>query len=69
VDGDYDIQLQAKLAFADRAYPDQRESISSLKLAVGNGNASSCAALPGPMGGMALGAALLSLLLRRRSAA
>lgn len=67
-DGDYDIQVQAKLAFSDRAYPDQRESVSSLKLAVGNGNASSCAALPGPVGGMALGAALLSLLLRRRRA-
>jgi uncharacterized protein (TIGR03382 family) len=64
-DGQYDIQIQAKLAFADRAYPDQRESVSSLKLAVGN-NATSCAALPGPVGGMALGAALLSLLLRRR---
>jgi uncharacterized protein (TIGR03382 family) len=65
-DGEYDLQLQAKLAFSDRAYPDQRDSVSSLKLDVGNGNASSCAALPGPAGGMALGAALLSLLLRRR---
>jgi uncharacterized protein (TIGR03382 family) len=65
-DGEYDIQLQARLAFADRAYPDQRQSTSSLKLNVGNGNPSSCAALPGPVGGMALGAALLSLLLRRR---
>lgn len=64
-DGTYDIQVQAKLAFADRAYPEQRESTSSLKLSVGN-NASSCAALPGPAGGVALGAALLSMLLRRR---
>jgi uncharacterized protein (TIGR03382 family) len=65
-DGEYDIQVQARLAFADRAYPEQRDSVSSLKLAVGEGNASSCAALPGPMGGMALGAALLGLLMRRR---
>lgn len=67
-DGQYDIQVQARLAFSDRAYPDQRESVSSLKLSVGNGTASSCAALPGPVGGMALGAALLGLLLRRRRA-
>ncbi|HEX8699716.1 MAG TPA: thrombospondin type 3 repeat-containing protein [Myxococcaceae bacterium] len=63
--GDYDIQLQARLAFADRLYPEQRESVTSLKLAVGN-SASSCAALPGPAGGVALGAVLLSMLLRRR---
>jgi uncharacterized protein (TIGR03382 family) len=67
-DGQYDIQVQARLAFSDRAYPDQRESVSSLKLSVGNGNASNCAALPGPVGGMALGAALLGLLMRRRRA-
>ncbi|MBN1203926.1 MAG: thrombospondin type 3 repeat-containing protein [Myxococcaceae bacterium] len=65
-DGAYDIQVQAKLAFSDRMYPALRESVSSLKLEVGNGNASSCAALPGPAGGLALGAALLSLVLRRR---
>jgi uncharacterized protein (TIGR03382 family) len=66
-DGDYELQIQAKLAFDDRAYPKQRDSVSSLKLAVGN-NASNCTALPGPAGGVALGAALLSLLLRRRRA-
>jgi hypothetical protein len=65
-DGTYDIQVQAKLAFADRMYPTLRESVSSLKLEVDGGNASSCAALPGPAGGLALGAALLGLLLRRR---
>jgi MYXO-CTERM domain-containing protein len=65
-DGEYDIQLQAKLAFADRAYPDQRDSVTSLKLAVGNGSPSSCASVPGPAGGVALGAALLGMLLRRR---
>ncbi|MFL5343791.1 MAG: cell-cell cohesion MYXO-CTERM protein MtsC [Hyalangium sp.] len=64
-DGDYEIQVQAKLAFADRAYPEQRESVSSLKLAVGN-NASSCATVPGSAGGVALGAVLLGMLLRRR---
>jgi uncharacterized protein (TIGR03382 family) len=66
-DGDYNIQVQAKLAFTDRVYPDQRSSVSSLKLSVGN-NASSCSALPGPAGGVALGLALLSLLMRRRRA-
>ncbi len=67
-DGEYDIQLQAKLAFADRAYPapENRTATASLKLNVGESNPSSCAALPGPAGGVALGAALLSLLLRRR---
>ncbi|WP_224370259.1 cell-cell cohesion MYXO-CTERM protein MtsC [Hyalangium versicolor] len=65
-DGAYDLQVQAKLAFADRAYPEQRESVSSLKLAVGDGNASNCSAMPGTAGGVALGAALLSMLLRRR---
>ncbi|SEU38040.1 cell-cell cohesion MYXO-CTERM protein MtsC [Stigmatella erecta] len=65
-DGEYDIQVQARLAFADRAYPDQRNSISSLKLSVGGGNASSCTALPGAAGGVTLGATVLALLLRRR---
>ncbi len=66
-DGDYDIQLQAKLAFADRMYPgeENRSSITSLKLAVAD-SPSSCAALPGPAGGVALGSVLLSMLLRRR---
>jgi uncharacterized protein (TIGR03382 family) len=67
-DGQYDIQVQARLAFSDRAYPDQRESISSLKLSVGSDTAAACTALPGSMGGMALGAALLGLLMRRRRA-
>ena len=70
VDGEYDIQVQARLAFSDRAYPDQRESVSSLKLSVGKRRAPAAAPrCPGPSGGMALGAALLGLLLRRRRAA
>ena len=32
VDGNYELQLQAKLVFPDRAYPENREATSSLKL-------------------------------------
>jgi hypothetical protein len=32
VDGEFELQLQAKLVFADRAYPANRDSTSSLKL-------------------------------------
>ena len=68
VDGDYVLQLSAKLAFADRVYPDQRSSTSELALKVADSSVSgwSCAALPGSGGGLALGAALLALLRRRR---
>jgi uncharacterized protein (TIGR03382 family) len=67
-DGEYELQLQAKLAFADRAYPEQRTSLSTLALRVGQNKASgwNCSTLPASGGAMALGATLLGMLLRRR---
>ncbi len=71
VDGEYDIQLQAKLAFADRAYPENRESTSSLKLNAspdGKGGApQTCAAIPVDASLAALGLGLLALARRRRA--
>ncbi|MBL9038763.1 MAG: hypothetical protein JNG84_09635 [Archangium sp.] len=71
VDGDYTMQLQAKLALPDRAYPEQRESVSELRLsATPDGKAgtpSSCAAVPLDAGVLGLGFALASMLRRRRS--
>jgi MYXO-CTERM domain-containing protein len=69
VDGEYDIQLQAHLAFADRAYPDNRDSTSSLKLNAspdGKG-AQTCSAIPMDASLAALGLGLLALARRRRS--
>lgn len=69
VDGEYDIQLQAKLAFQDRAYPDNRESTSSLKLNAspdGLGGAKSCSAVPFDASLAALGLGLVALVSRRR---
>ncbi|MBE2253119.1 MAG: thrombospondin type 3 repeat-containing protein [Myxococcus sp.] len=72
VDGEYDLQLQAKLAFPDRAYPEKKDSVSSLKLsATPDGGSSqkpgSCSAVPfdASIAGLALVA--LALLGRRRS--
>ena len=70
VDGEYDIQLQAKLAFADRAYPDNRDSTSSLKLNAspdGKNGAQTCSAIPVDASLAALGLGLLALARRRRS--
>ena len=70
VDGTYDIQLQAKLAFADRAYPANRESTSSLKLNAspdGKNGAQTCSAIPMDASLAALGLGLLALARRRRS--
>jgi MYXO-CTERM domain-containing protein len=70
VDGEYDIQLQAKLAFADRAYPDNRDSTSSLKLNAspdGKPGAAACSAIPMDASLAALGLGLLALARRRRS--
>jgi hypothetical protein len=70
VDGDYVLQLSAKLAFADRAYPNNRDSTSELALKVSNQGVSgwTCSAFPVTGGGLAVGAALLALLRRRRRA-
>ncbi|WP_257453073.1 cell-cell cohesion MYXO-CTERM protein MtsC [Archangium lipolyticum] len=67
-DGDYVLQLRAKLAFDDRAYPGRRESVSELALQVSNTSVSgwNCSAFPATGGGLALGAALVALLRRRR---
>jgi MYXO-CTERM domain-containing protein len=68
VDGEYDIQLQARLAFSDRAYPDNRESTSSLKLNASpdGGPATGCSAIPMDAGLAALGLGLLAVAARRR---
>lgn len=67
VDGEYDIQLQAKLAFPDRAYPANRDSTSSVKLNVDSKNAGGCTAIPLDASLAALGVGLLALVRRRRS--
>jgi len=65
VDGEYELQLNAKLAVPDRIYPDANESTSSLKLNVANGGLFSCEALPaGPAAGMAF--VVLAFLRARR---
>ncbi|PTL81939.1 thrombospondin type 3 repeat-containing protein [Vitiosangium sp. GDMCC 1.1324] len=66
-DGEYVLQLQAKLAFDDRAFPGRRESTSELALKVANESVSgwNCSAFPATGGGLAL-AALATLLRRRR---
>ncbi|MDP3506266.1 MAG: thrombospondin, partial [Myxococcales bacterium] len=68
VDGAYDIQLQAKLAFPDRAYPEKKEAVSSLKMTAtpdggSNQTPSSCSAVPFDASLAGLG---LAMLLRRR---
>ena len=70
VDGEYDIQLQAKLAFADRAYPENRDSTSSLKLNAspdGKNGAQACSMIPMDASLAALGLGLLALARRRRT--
>jgi len=71
VDGDYEVQLQAKLAFPDRAYPEKRDSISTLKMtATPDGGSSqkpgSCSAVPFDASIAGLGLAMLALIRRRR---
>lgn len=69
VDGEYTLQLQAHLAFADRAYPDQRDSVSNLKMTAtpdGSGGAQTCSAVPMDASIAGLGLALLALVRRRR---
>jgi hypothetical protein len=70
VDGEYTLQLQAHLVFPDRAYPDQRDSVSNLKMtAVPDGKAGggqTCSAIPMDASIAGLGLALLALARRRR---
>jgi len=66
-EGEYELQVTARLAFADRVFPDARESTSVLKVRVGKApGAGGCSALPAGFSATALGAAALGLLLRRR---
>jgi hypothetical protein len=70
VEGEYSIQLQAHLAFTDRAYPDQRDSVSTLKMSAtpdGKTGGNSCAAVPMDASLAGLGLAMLALIRRRRS--
>ncbi len=67
VEGDYELQLQAKLAFPDRVYPEVRESTSSLKLsAITDQVGAACAAVPAGVPLSVLAFALAGLLRRRR---
>ena len=66
-DGVYAINLNAKLAFADRAFPAVKESTSALSLDVGDSKTSSgCSALGFSAPAAAAGLALLGLLRRKR---
>ena len=68
VDGEYTIQLQGHLAFADRAYPEQRDTVSELKMTAtpdGKGG-QACTAIPMDASVAGLGLALLALIRRRR---
>ncbi|GMU60809.1 MAG: hypothetical protein AMXMBFR34_25720 [Myxococcaceae bacterium] len=69
VDGEFTIQLQGHLAFADRAYPEQRDSVSDLKMTAtpdGKGGGQTCSAVPMDASVAGLGLALLALIRRRR---
>jgi hypothetical protein len=68
VAGDYALQLQAHLVFADRAYPEQRDSVSSLGLqAVGGSSSGSCAAVPTDLASLSTALLGLAALARRRN--
>jgi hypothetical protein len=68
VDGEYDIQLQANLAFPDRAYPEKRDSVSGLKMTAtpdGGTTSSTCAAVPAQSVLAVLGLVLVAARRRR----
>jgi uncharacterized protein (TIGR03382 family) len=69
-DGEYELQLSSRLAFADRVFPDQRTSVSTLRLKVGQDESGTgCTSLPAGGSVAALGAGVLGMLLRRRKKA
>ncbi|MCC6335265.1 MAG: thrombospondin type 3 repeat-containing protein [Myxococcales bacterium] len=67
VDGEYSIQLQAHLVFEDRQYPEQRDSVSELKMTAtpDTKGGMSCSAVPLNATFSVLSLALLALLRRR----
>ncbi|MDP1823639.1 MAG: thrombospondin type 3 repeat-containing protein [Archangium sp.] len=66
VDGTYDLQLQAHLAFPDRRYPENRDATSSLKLSASpDSKGQTCSAIPMDASLAALGLGLLALARRR----
>ncbi len=67
VDGKYDLQLQARLSFRNRAYPANRDSTSAITVNASNGNAATCSAVPVDGSLALLGLGLLGLVRRRRS--
>jgi hypothetical protein len=69
-DGEYVVQLQASLAFEDRAYPEAKSSTSEIRLNVADpGKPLSCAsAMPVGAPLAAAGLALAAFLARRRAA-
>jgi uncharacterized protein (TIGR03382 family) len=67
VAGEYEIQLQGNLAVPDRAYPDQRQSVSALKFnAMGFQNNPGCPGCSSGAGGLLTAGMALAALLRRR---
>lgn len=67
-EGTYELTVEARLAFADRVFPDSRVATSTLVLTVGKGDdeGSNCSSVPAGFSATALGAALLGVLMRRR---
>jgi hypothetical protein len=66
VDGEFELQLQAKLVFADRAYPANRDSTSSLKLNASPDSGASGCSTGVDLSLAALGMGLLLAARRRR---
>lgn len=68
VDGEYKLQLSAKLVYEDRVYREVRTSTSELGLAVGEGEskASSCASAPVAVPAAGLGLLVMGMIRRRR---
>ena len=68
-DGDYTLQLSAKLAFPDRAYPASDTATTELKLKAdpGMGGAKGCSTTAAGSSLMGLALAALAVIRRRRS--
>lgn len=66
VDGEYALQLQATLVFADRVYPDNRASTSSLSMHALEGAGASCSSVPLDASALLLGLGGVALIFSRR---